>query len=1096
MTQVVSSISGLEIYSPSAGFAPTNSGDVSAIASAYQVVSSTATQLYAGTAFLTEVNSATVSASRAGQAANASLANSAYYDGTGRLISALPDSAAVSAIASAYQVVSSTASGSGEIFGQTSYYATEINGLTLSAQEASLAAYATNAGSAAAAPTNSAEVSAIASSYAESAVSSKQDSSAMSAYALSSNVSGVIDTVSSNSATWGAGATLPIIGSAGTDSATYGETSVEFNRYDTAGEPDIRTATLSPDALDITYTVDESNYYSVHINENGVEFSDPDGYYSVTPYDITNWNSAVETVANNSATWGQGGVDSATVSSIASSYAESAASSKLDTTAQVVSATAGDGTYITSINGMGLSGQGGGGGGGVVTATAGSASYVTSINNSAIAVKHIMQNATQLAGSIGFFYMPTASPFGQPTGVLSPLQYATGACLAMVNGSFNAYYKGNELFVTNTSYGVVRMEVHQSRGEHVYGSSMNSATGFHIHGSGTDGQLGTAKKWRIGASGISGQSSTSTPWQYGYAEYDQLTSVHDTVSANSASWGGGGGASLPITGSAGDDSASYEAGRLEFTRYDTAGEPDIRTASLSPDSLWMDYTLDGNDHTSMTLNESMLDFGDSDGDHIVDAYSIDTWNSAVDTVANNSASWGQGGVDSATVSAIASSYAESAVSSKADSSSLSSYALSSEVSGVIDTVSANSASWAGGATGDYVETSATLVTIGSNVSANGTSFVQGDQNTATYFSLVQGLDNSGNNNNTLLQGYKNRGSSTNVFAQGTNNSAFGCSFAQGNVNKAEQTSVAQGDHCSASSNSFSQGYNNSASVQSFAQGYANSAYNRSFAQGLGVVVKNTAAAFGTYNLSSDGDTSTGNSAAFAIGDGTAANARHNLMLVTKDGEITMYSSTADTVGTGIMSSIRAISAAATGASVSLPITGTSGDDTASYEAGRLEFTRYDPDSGPEIRTASLSPRELQFLYTNDEQDYTVMELTDSMLQFRDQDGAHIVDAYSIGTWNSVLDTVAFNSASWGGGGAQVVTATGSALATAGTPFFPITTYLVSSINGSALLPYGYSALSGNSANWNSTRNVVTANSANWNSAYSLISGVTALMDAI
>ena len=100
--QVLSSISGIPISAVSAGFAPTNSADVSAIASAYQVVSATSTQLYAGTAYLTSVNEAPISASRAGQAANASLATSAYYDGTGRLISALPDSAAVSAIASAY----------------------------------------------------------------------------------------------------------------------------------------------------------------------------------------------------------------------------------------------------------------------------------------------------------------------------------------------------------------------------------------------------------------------------------------------------------------------------------------------------------------------------------------------------------------------------------------------------------------------------------------------------------------------------------------------------------------------------------------------------------------------------------------------------------------------------------------------------------------------------------------------------------------------------------------------------------------------------------------------------------------------------------
>jgi hypothetical protein len=70
--------------------------------SSAQVVTATATQLYAGTAYLTSVNGAPVSASRAGNAANASLANSAWYDGTGRFISALPDSATVSSIASAY----------------------------------------------------------------------------------------------------------------------------------------------------------------------------------------------------------------------------------------------------------------------------------------------------------------------------------------------------------------------------------------------------------------------------------------------------------------------------------------------------------------------------------------------------------------------------------------------------------------------------------------------------------------------------------------------------------------------------------------------------------------------------------------------------------------------------------------------------------------------------------------------------------------------------------------------------------------------------------------------------------------------------------
>ena len=54
-----------------------------------QVVTSTATQLYAGTAYLTSVNGTPISASRAGQAANATLATTAWYDSEGRAISSL-----------------------------------------------------------------------------------------------------------------------------------------------------------------------------------------------------------------------------------------------------------------------------------------------------------------------------------------------------------------------------------------------------------------------------------------------------------------------------------------------------------------------------------------------------------------------------------------------------------------------------------------------------------------------------------------------------------------------------------------------------------------------------------------------------------------------------------------------------------------------------------------------------------------------------------------------------------------------------------------------------------------------------------------------
>lgn len=157
MASAVTSIYNNVISAASAGFAPTNSADVSAIASSYQVVSATATQLYAGTAYVTSVNDNPISASRAGNAANASMANSAYYDGTGRLISALPDSAAVSAIASSYAESAASSKQDTLTFGyNTADQISSIDGSALGGMD-------------------EAAVSAIASAYAESAASSKQD---------------------------------------------------------------------------------------------------------------------------------------------------------------------------------------------------------------------------------------------------------------------------------------------------------------------------------------------------------------------------------------------------------------------------------------------------------------------------------------------------------------------------------------------------------------------------------------------------------------------------------------------------------------------------------------------------------------------------------------------------------------------------------------------------------------------------------------------------------------------------------------------------------------------------------------------------------
>lgn len=149
----------------------------SAIASAYQVVSATATQLNAGTAYLTSVNETPISAARAGNAANASLATSAWYDGTGRLISSLPDEATVSSIASAY--AESAANGKLDESASSNFYSTSnpsgfITGVDLTPYQltADMSGYYTTAN----------ESGYVDSAYVEGQVSGKQDASAMTAY--------------------------------------------------------------------------------------------------------------------------------------------------------------------------------------------------------------------------------------------------------------------------------------------------------------------------------------------------------------------------------------------------------------------------------------------------------------------------------------------------------------------------------------------------------------------------------------------------------------------------------------------------------------------------------------------------------------------------------------------------------------------------------------------------------------------------------------------------------------------------------------------------------------------------------------------------
>ena len=399
--------------------------------------------------------------------------------------------------------------------------------------------------------------------------------------------------------------------------------------------------------------------------------------------------------------------------------------------------------------------------------------------------------------------------------------------------------------------------------------------------------------------------------------------------------------------------------------------------------------------------------------------------------------------DSATVSAIASAYATGKQDTLA-------FSYDDDKISAING-SALAGQGGGGATGDYVEKSALDVGIGSGNYSLNTSFTQGELNTAKRHS----------------------------FAQGFSNSASGTSFAQGRTNTSLFYSFAQGSSNSASSYSFAQGWANSASYHSFAQGFNNSAIN-------------TVAVFGEYNLHGDGSTSTGNSAAFAIGDGTDATARHDLMLVTKDGEITMYSSTADTSGTGIMSSIRAISAAATGKqdssamSAYLPFSAISADENSAITSingssvggtqvvtatgsANLNGTGINTINGSSIFAKSLSGAGI-LVGSSDPGVYLTGGNNGGTAYYKSNE--LVINRSGYG------ETIKFNL---GSAGSQIY---GSAAGTRGafmkmnngshTAFFGV-------LGGgdSTIELDGYSAGSANMAGWDSTWGTVSSQSANW-----------------
>jgi len=579
MAKVLSSISGNLISAASAGYAPTNSAEVSAIASAYQVVSATGTQLYAGTAHVTSINSAPLSASRAGNAANASMANSAYYDGTGRLISSLPDSATVSAIAESYaesaasgkldttaQVVTSTA-GDG-------VYVTAINGMGISGEGGGGAQVVTATGSASATEgfwpvTTSYLVSAINGSallpygYSILSANSANWTNARTVVtAHSAEWNSVYNTVSSNSAGWtgstGGGGVVTATGSA---SATAGTPWSPITTYFVSS---INGSALLPYGYSVlSGNSAKWNWASSAVSANSAK-----------------WNSAYNTVSNNSASWGQGGVDSATVSAIASAY-------------QVVSSTAsGSGEifgqtayYATEINGLTLSAQEAALANYATNAGSAGAAPTNSSEVSAIASSYASGKADASALSSYALSADVSSTIDTVSsnsaswgggGAAFPAEIVTASNVRAVvttgfqdntatrptlfissNPTYNSYPRMllSENHATTGKSGAFladAFEFYEGTGFKVFRAdpAAISAIKFFlgsakVYGSNwilTSGSVSggnTTSNWFLNRNWVSGISGTAT-WQYGTAEYNKLTSVHDTVSSNSASWGAGG----------------------------------------------------------------------------------------------------------------------------------------------------------------------------------------------------------------------------------------------------------------------------------------------------------------------------------------------------------------------------------------------------------------------------------------------------------------------------------------------------------------------------------------------------------------------------
>ena len=478
-----------------------------------QVVTATATQLYAGTAYLTSVNGAPVSASRAGNAANASLATSAYYDGTGRLISSLPDRAEVSAIASAY------ATGGGGGVAYTSPSGTiVVAGSTLEG-------------------TNSAALTAASGGYSE-----ELPITTFPNVTLSTTPAQITYATLPNTSTGGEfildfdeltyGGTLFISGrdneyNTASASAEFGtgawtasvpQGSIINQIYAWTDGPWMHLVNLSASSAPQVYTtgvgqlawqssvsskLDTTAFSTV----SGTFLTDVPAGYATTAYVNSSVSSKLDTSAFSAAS---GNFLTAVPAGYATeTYVDSSVSSKQDSSAMSAyvpfsAISADENSAITSINGSSI-----GGGTQVVTAT-GSANLngtaINTINGSAIIAKSL-------------------SAGGLLVGSSDPGMYLTGGS----NGG-TAYYKSNELVINRSGYGETIKFNLGSAGSQIYGSAAGTRGAFmHMSNGSHSAFFGVgAGDSKIELDGYSAGSANMSGWD----------STWNTVSSQSANWGG------------------------------------------------------------------------------------------------------------------------------------------------------------------------------------------------------------------------------------------------------------------------------------------------------------------------------------------------------------------------------------------------------------------------------------------------------------------------------------------------------------------------------------------------------------------------------